>query len=181
MATMATAVTRLSDEMRSFKDEMRDDRRDLNRQLGDIANAQGRLVEDLVAPSIPRVLRRLLDLPADAAIAPCGPRLRLRHPTDASRTRELDVVAGHDGVALVVEVKSQLAPEGVTRFASSLEDAHSFLAPLGIREVMGAVATLHADASIVAHASRLGILVLAVGDEMMEPKNPPGFVPRRVS
>ena len=198
MAEMATAaartdaaVERLAHEMREFKDESRaariaadaraeQDRRDLNRRLGDIANHQGRLVEDIVAPSIATVLRGLLGLPEHALIAPCGPRLRLSHPLDRSRVREIDVVAAHGALALVVEVKSQLGPEQVAAFATSLPDLKEYLAPLGISEVLGAVATLHADPSIVAHASRLGLVVLGVGDELMEPKNPPGFVPARV-
>ena len=152
----------------------------LHRELGEIANKQGRLVEDMVEPSIARVLRVLLSLPEEAEIAPLAPRLRLRHPKDRSRMRELDVVAAHGDLALVVEVKSVLAPEQVTKFAASLEEAREYLAPLGIREVMGAVATLRVDPSIVTHASRLGLVVLAVGEELMVAKNASGFVARRV-
>ncbi len=180
MADMAAAVTRLSDEMRDFKDEMRRDRRDLSRQLGEIANAQGRLVEDIVAPSIPRLLRTVLGVAEGAPIAPFGVRLRLRHPSEPGVMREFDVVAGHDGVALVVEVKSRLSPEGVAALAASLEGAHAYLAPLGVREVIGGVATLYPDPSVVAQATRLGVLVFGVGDELLELKSPPGFTPRRV-
>lgn len=180
MKDMAVAVARLSDEMREFKNEMRHDRRELSRQIGDVANAQGRLIEDIVAPSAPRLLRAVLGLPDDAPIAPFAVRLRLGHPAEPGRMRELDVVAGHGGVGLVVEVKSRLSPEGVAAFAASLGEARACLAPLGIREVIGGVATLYSDPSLVAHATRLGLLVFGAGEELIEPKNPPGFVPRRV-
>ena len=198
MADMAASVARFSAGMDAFKDEIRvykdesarglraykdeatRERIDFNRRLGEIANKQGRLVEDIVAPSVGRVLCELLGLPEDSPLAPEGPRVRLRHPSDPSRIRELDALAAYGGTALVVEVKSQLAPEGVSKFASSLTEAREVLAPLGITEVIGGVATLYVDPSIVAHASRLGLVVLAVGEQLMERKNPPGFTPRRV-
>ena len=52
------------DEMREFKDEMpeykewsRNQIKTMNRQWGDLANKMGTLAEDLVAPSVPRILR----------------------------------------------------------------------------------------------------------------------------
>ena len=83
-------------------------------------------------------------------------------------------------MSVVPEVKSRVAPEGVSAFAASLDDARAYLAPLGAREIIGAVATLYPDATVVAHATRLGLLVYGAGEELMEPKNPAGFVPRRV-
>ena len=188
---IAAAAARLREDIRArderseretlaFKEEVRGWKVDLHMDLGQIANKQGRLVEDMVEPSIARVLRRLLSLPGDAPIAPCAPRFRARHPTDRSRMREFDIIAGYEGLALVVEVKSTLAPEQITKFAASLPEAREYLAPLGITEVMGAVASLRVDDSIVTHASRLGLVVLAVGEDLMVSKNAPGFVPRRV-
>ena len=45
--------------------------------------------------------------------------------------------------------------------------------------VIGIQATLSAEESVVRDASKLGFLVLAVGDELMEVQNPPGFEPKR--
>lgn len=42
------------------------------------------------------------------------------------------------------------------------------------------LATLLPDASVVTHATRAALLVLGTGDELMEPKNPADFQPRRV-
>ena len=167
------------DEMRAFKDNSEHERRDLNKQLGEIANSQGRLVEDVVAPSVPRILRSVLGLEPDRPIGPSGPRLRLVHPRDRGRVREFDVVAGHSGVVLVVDVKSKLTPPHVKHFAQGLGEAREYLGPLGAREILGAVASLYVDRSLVNTAQRLGLLVLAVGDEMMDVKNSPGFVPKR--
>ncbi len=50
----------LSREMKEFKDEMRQERRKHNLEMGRIANKQGRMAEDLVAPSICRIMKEAL-------------------------------------------------------------------------------------------------------------------------
>jgi hypothetical protein len=40
------------------------------------------------------------------------------------------------------------------------------------------VATLYVDQSLVTYASKKGVLVLAVGDELMDVMNPEGFKPK---
>jgi hypothetical protein len=66
-------VVRLSQEMRDFKDEMKafkeemrgfeeraeQERREMNRRWGELANKMGTLAEDSVAPNLPRVAREL--------------------------------------------------------------------------------------------------------------------------
>ena len=68
------SINRLSQEMREFKEEMREfkdemsefkdetvrDRKRMNKQWGDLANRLGTLVEDIVAPNLPRVASELL-------------------------------------------------------------------------------------------------------------------------
>ncbi|MBI3599859.1 MAG: hypothetical protein HY097_04360 [Nitrospinae bacterium] len=43
------------DEMREFKNEAEKDRKRMNKQWGELANKLGTLVEDIAAPSIPRI------------------------------------------------------------------------------------------------------------------------------
>ncbi len=43
-------------ELREFKDEMRQQIRDMNIKWGEMANKLGTIVEDLVAPSIPKLM-----------------------------------------------------------------------------------------------------------------------------
>jgi hypothetical protein len=44
----------------SFKDELHEDRREMNRKWGDLANKLGTMVEDLVYPSLPRVIQQVV-------------------------------------------------------------------------------------------------------------------------
>jgi hypothetical protein len=45
--------------------------------------------------------------------------------------------------------------------------------------LVGILATLAVDESVLSYAEKQGFLVLAVGDEIMEVKNRPGFEPKR--
>ncbi len=53
-------LDRMERENAKFKEDSKRDRRELNKQLGEIANKQGRMTEDLVAPSICRILREVV-------------------------------------------------------------------------------------------------------------------------
>ena len=45
--------------------------------------------------------------------------------------------------------------------------------------LVGILASLSVDESVLGYAERGGFLVLAVGDELMEIKNRPGFEPKQ--
>ena len=47
-----SALKRLEREMRTFKNEMRQDRKEMNIQWGGLANKMGTIVEDIVAPAV---------------------------------------------------------------------------------------------------------------------------------
>jgi hypothetical protein len=54
---------RLSEEMLAFKDENKRERQRMNKQWGDLADRLGTLVEDIVAPNLPRVAAELFACP----------------------------------------------------------------------------------------------------------------------
>jgi len=49
------------DEMGVFKDETRREQREMNKKWGELSNKLGTLVEDLVAPSLPRIIGERLN------------------------------------------------------------------------------------------------------------------------
>lgn len=183
---MLASVQRLSDEMRIFKDEMRafneESRRAtraLDRRLAEISDRQGKLLEDFVAPSVPVVLRQVLGRPEDAALTLFAVRMAKRHPTRSGEHRELDVLAVLDDVLFVVEVKSRLTPEHVTAFAERLPQVREFFPELANLAIIGGVASVYVDPSLLVHAERQGLIVMAAGGGLMESVNRPGFEPTR--
>ncbi len=157
-------------------DRMERDRRELNKQLGEIANKQGRMTEDLVAPSICRILREVLGLPQSHE---CGQAERIRrpHPKVKGRRKEFDVIAECDGYVLVNETKSSLKPSDIPKIKETIQEVGEYFPEYKDMKIIGSLATLDVDASLVKYASREGILILAVGDELMDVKNEPGFKP----
>jgi hypothetical protein len=127
-ANLKSGMAEFKNEMAEFKNESRRDMRDLNRKLGEIAASQGKLVEDIAAPSVPRILRTLLGLPEEQELDFFAIRLKLAHPVLRGQNAELDTIVAHGRTALVVEAKLRLTPERSSRvscrvFASSFRSS----------------------------------------------------------
>jgi len=148
-------------ELRDFKEENRQQIREMNRQWGDLANKLGTLVEDLVYPSLPRILRETLK----EEILDLGPR-RKRRLADG-RVKEFDAVA-------VTATSAH-----VDRFIEDIGAFREFFPEYQELPIVGILATLAVDDSVLNYAEKTGFLVLAVGDQLMEVKNRLGFAPKR--
>ena len=131
MADLTENVTRLSIEMRAFKEEMREFKdemaefkdesrrqtRDMNRKWGELANKMGTLAEDLVAPSIPRILAEYIGCPESGIEFLTGSSSRKRA---GCLNHEFDVLAGCGDVLLINDTKSPRNPADVHNFVTLL-------------------------------------------------------------
>jgi len=176
MAEFKKEMAEFKNEVRGFMDRSDRDRRNLNKQLGEIANKQGRMAEDLVAPSVCRILREVLGLSEDD-ICVANVRVRRRHP-HRKTIREFDVIAECNEYVLVNETKSRLSPADVDHVIETIGEVREYFPDYRERRLIGSVATLYVDQSLVTYASKKGVLVLAVGDELMDVMNPEGFKPK---
>ncbi len=168
------------EEMRAFKDEMleykeenRRQTREMNRQWGELANKLGTLVEDLVYPSLPRIIqetlgREILDL-----------GLRRKRRLADGRVKEFDAVAVMADLIGLNSTKATLTSADVDRFIADIATFREFFPEYRELPAVGILATLAVDESVLNYAEKTGFLVLAVGDEIMEVKNRPGFEPKR--
>jgi hypothetical protein len=161
------------DEMRAYKEENRRQTREMNRQWGDLANKLGTLVEDLVYPSLPRIVAETLG----REVIRCVPRLKQRLPD--GRVKEFDAVAVTADLVGLNSTKATLTSADVDRFVADITAFREFLPEYGELPVVGILATLAVEESVLNYAEKVGFLVLAVGDEVMELKNRPGFEPKR--
>lgn len=167
------SLNRLSDEMREFKEEMRAfkdesvrDRRRMNKQWGDLANRLGTLVEDIVAPSLPRVAAAMLGCESPRFFA-----LRVVRRRDGE-TREYDAVLVCADSVLINETKSRLQSSHVDALLGKLADVPDFCPEYAGKRIIGVLATLYPDDSVVRRATAAGVLVLGMGDEAMQVVNP---------
>jgi len=165
------------DEMRDFKDEMHLSRREMNKKWGELANKMGTMAEDLVAPSVLRILRQTVGCPDDR-VESVAVRVRRLHPTDRRRKREFDVVAACGEYVLINETRSRLDAQGVEDFAQRMPEARDFFPEYAGKKFIGAVASLYVDESVVHYGDKQGLIVLGFGEDVMEVLNSPGFAPR---
>jgi hypothetical protein len=120
VAQTTRTVERLSLEMADFKDEVRGfmersdrDRRNLNKQLGEIANKQGRMAEDLVAPSVCRILREVLGLSEDDICVANVRVRRLIHPTKPRPSENSTSLPSATNIFLSTRQRVRLSPADV--------------------------------------------------------------------
>jgi uncharacterized coiled-coil protein SlyX len=161
------------DEMREFKDEARQQSREMNRKWGDLSNKLGTLVEDLVAPSLPRIVQDVLGLDVlDLSV-------RRKRKLSDGRVREFDAIAVTSELVCLNSTKSTLRSAAVDDFIEEIALFRVFFPEYRETPVVGILASLWVDESVLNHAIKTGFLVLATGDQLMEVMNPPGFVPKR--
>ncbi len=179
-------------EMSKFKDEMHEERRlerderkqlanemriltkDMNKKWGEMSHKLGTMAEDLVAPSIPRIVRTVIactDNEVESAV-----RVKRTHPITRQQ-REFDVVATCGNYLFINETKSRLRPEDVTDFAEkTLPTARDYFPEHADKKVIGVMASLYVDKSLVRNAERAGLIMLGFGEDVMDVLNSAGFV-----
>lgn len=179
MSAFKEEMSAFKEEMQAFREETRNDRREMNKRWGELAASLGILVEDVVAPSVPRVLREVFGCPAEA-IEFSGVRVKRKHPTEPDRNREFDTVAAGCGYFLTVESKVRLDISAVNEFAASLPEVKEYFPEFATRgyRFAGAVAGLYVDSSVVAFAEKRGLIVLGTAEDLMAVLNTPGFTPK---
>ncbi len=153
------------------------DRIERRREWGELSQRLGTMAEDLVAPSIPRILRTVIGCP-DNHVDGYAVRVR-KWSRQERREREFDVVATCGDYLLINETKTRLTPADVKAFVALLPTVreHFFPEHPGKR-VIGALASLYVDESLVRHGERQGLIILGFGEDLMDVLNSEDFVPR---
>jgi len=160
------AVNKLSEEMREFKDETRRDRQRMNKQWGELANRLGTLVEDIVAPSLPRVAVEQFGCDAPELFA-----VRVVRRVGAE-TREYDAMLVCPDLVLINETKSRQQSAHIDELLDKLAELPRFYPEYQDRRIVGVLASLYPDTSVINCATRKGVLMMGMGDEAMQLLNP---------
>ena len=176
MAEFKEEMREFKEEMRQFREDSKRENREFNRRLGEIANKHGRLIEDIVAPSICRVMKLALSMDEGT---PCYANERIKRESvfDERKIREFDVVAKCGDYVMVNETKSSLRAQDVTDLIQTISVVREYFPEFQDRKIIGSIASVYVDDSVVNFATRNGVLALAVGDELMDIRNPKEFRP----
>lgn len=177
-------------EMREFKDEMRDfkeytlatnarveqELKAARQRDAELSDKMGTLAEDMVAPSVPRILAEVIGCTETPRMA----GVRMRKKTADDRSKEYDVVAVCADFILVNETKSRLRPTDITEFADHLnQEVHDFWPEYQAKTIIGSLAALYVDPSLIAFGEKHGLIILGVQDGFMTILNRAGFTPTR--
>ena len=170
-------------EMREFKEEMRQSherferemrqsRRDSDKKWGELSNKLGTMAEDLVAPSIPRILKQVTG--CTAKISYSAVRVRKSEP----KNQEFDAVAVCQNYVFINETKSTLRAEHIDNFHRLMQRIRDYFPEYQNKQFIGAIASLYVDQTLVQCGENLGLIVLGFGEELMDVLNLPGFTPK---
>jgi hypothetical protein len=84
---------------------------------------------------------------------------------------ELDLLAVGATKVFVVEVKRRADPAKITEYQQKLTRIPEFFPELAGKRVLGAVASVYLDPSIITCLTREKLYAIAMGDEVMEVVN----------
>ena len=167
------------DEMKDFKDEMKDfkdeselDRKKMNKQWGELANKMGTIVEDITAPSLPRIVRELYGKEPELMMQNVEKKLK-----DGS-SKEFDIIAILDDFLFVNSTKSTLRNEDIPSFVDDIQQLRVFFPEYKNKRIIGFIASLSVQENILKQAEKKGFYVMALGDDLMDLVNSKDFKPK---
>jgi predicted RNase H-like nuclease (RuvC/YqgF family) len=165
MADFKDEMADFKKEMSDYKEEARAQNRQMNRRWAEIADKMGTLAEDIVAPNLPRVAREMFACEAVDLFT-----VRMRKRWDGE-TREYDVIVACGDYVLVNETKSTLKSAHVDQMIGVLGEFRKVFPEYRDKRLIGVLASLYVDQSVVRRASSKGILVMGMGENTMEVLN----------
>ncbi len=167
---IAEIRTQISEDRAKTDREIRNSRR----QSGELSNRLGTLVEDLIVPSIPRIVYQVVKLP-DEFIERA---IRVKRRDVAGKEREFDAIAVCGPYLLINETKSRLSPDVIDAFVQILPNIRQYFPEYVDKHIIGLVSSLYVDESLVRYGQRQGLVVLGFGEDVMDVLNSPDFQPK---
>lgn len=162
------AIFQLTQDTADFKDESRRMTRAMNKKWGELANRLGTIVEDIVVPSIPGILRRHFDVEEPEIVMP---RVKRVHPSDRSRRREFDVIAVSENRLFLNETKATVKREYVADFAENKEEVFEYFPEHRGKSLIPIFSSLYLTSEEIAFLTSLGIYAAMVSDDTMDVVN----------
>ena len=157
------------DEMKEFKDEMREDRRNMNKKWGEIVNKMGTLVEDIIAPNIPRIAREYFKC-EDMEFF--GLRVTKRNSKDKSKSREFDIIAVCGDTVIINETKSSPRVDYINEFLEILKEVCEYFPEYESKKIIPIFSSLYIPENVVTYLTKVKIYAMAMKDDVMDLLNP---------
>lgn len=146
----------LSREMKEFKDETRDNQKEMNKQWGALSNKLGTIVEDIIAPAVmPAVNRNFNREVLDFAV-------KVRRYIKAIDTKgEFDVIAVCEDMVFLVEAKSSPAMDNITSFHNTIERFNLLFPEYTGKKLIPIIASIYIPEELIQFCTKEGFYDLA--------------------
>ena len=160
-----TALLRLEREMREFKDESERDRKRMNKHWGELANKMGTVVEDIVAPNIPRIAKEYFGIEDIDFFAV---RVLKRNSRNPERRKEFDVIAVSRTHFFLNETKSTPRVNYIDAMLETLEEIDDWFPEYRDRTLIPIFFSLSIPEEIEKYLTRKRIFAMTMKDDTME-------------
>lgn len=159
-------------EMHEFKEEMREDRKKIYKKWGEIANKMGTVVEDIVAPNIPSVIKQYFH---GGDMEFFGLRVTKRNIKDKANSREFDIVAVFDDKLLINETKSTPRIDYIDAFKDTLAEIYDYFPEYSGKKIIPIFSSLSIPDKVAMYLTKMKIYAMAMKDDSMELLNYEGI------
>jgi hypothetical protein len=141
------------------------DRKDWNKKWGELANKLGTIVEDIVAPNLPRIAREHFGC---QELDDFMLRRQVKNKTDPSKRREFDLIAICGDQFIINETKSKASVEYIDAFIAVLPELHEYFPEHQGKKIIPVFSALYMTDDLVNYLSKKGIYAMGMGDETMD-------------
>ncbi|KJR43215.1 hypothetical protein MCHI_000883 [Candidatus Magnetoovum chiemensis] len=145
----------------------------INQDWGNLSRKLGTIVEDMVFPSIARIIRERFGYNVTAIFA------RVTKILDDGREKEFDLYADTKDFIFLNSTKATLTYSDVRHFSKDISKFRLFCPEYNHKPLIGILSSLDIKGSVLRHAQEAGYMVLGFSEDLMEVKNTDGFEPKR--
>jgi len=158
-------IARGETELKAYLDATDRDTRAMKKTWGDLANKMGTVLEDVVAPNVPRLAVEAFGFSEVEDVLIRATRTSRR---GEKRQREWDVVCSGPGKVMVVDVKCSPSEEKIRMVPPRLEEFFDFFPEYEGRELIGVFGSWSIEPNLLPVVSEVGLYGIAMGEETME-------------
>lgn len=158
-------------EMKEFRIEMKESIQDLNKKFGDMSRKLGTIVEDLVLPSMPRIINEKFGFELEAFYI--NSKFKKQ-----GRNQEYDAIGLYKDFVFLNSTKTTLRDKDITDFKILMKDFLFWFPEHKGKKMVGVLAAFDISENVLSACEAEGFMVMGAGGDLMELRNSPKFQPK---
>jgi hypothetical protein len=152
------------DEMLEFKVEMKGFKKESNKMWSDLANKMGTIVEDIVAPNLPRIAQEYFGCNAKMRSMI---RVKQFNTIDNSKKREFDIIIVTEDKLIINETKSTSRIHYIDDFIDVLKEIFDYFPEYKDKKLIPVFSSLQIPDEVVKYLTKNNIYALGMKDDTM--------------